>query len=252
MMSGIKKFAISSLILSFLAFAPFSTRADLYFSPVEHITLYPHFGFLINFAINWVFFTIALLLFIKPVFQATPKGKFLLAVLIITIAGFIADIVPVFLFGDSKVASYQLHFGLTFILLAIISCLVCKCYLGASWKRSVVVGVFMGVLTNPYILWLNYSYQPLYKTIVIPSNGVWYSDGRMFITLTNPAMIPINDEDIIIHQINGGDFPLGDFAIGPKESYTIEFDWGNPCQAGNPFVSVGTAGAVTQVPIKCS
>lgn len=106
--------------------------------------------FIINLIINFFIFGLAYLIFFRKNANIFKWGKFFLSLIMVTILGFIADMV-VFL----KVYRVEAwHFICLFVFILILDALICKFYLKASLKKSIFVGFWMGVLTNPIIFYL--------------------------------------------------------------------------------------------------
>ena len=112
--------------------------------------------FLANLILNFLIFGLAYIIFFKKDTNIFKWGKFFLSLIMVTIGGFIADII-IF----SKVYRIEVwHFVCLFILILVIDALICKFYLKANLKKSIFIGLWMGILTNPIVFYVaNYLFN---------------------------------------------------------------------------------------------
>lgn len=134
-----------------LIFLPQIAKADIIPPPTAgEVSIAYLVVFLANLILNFLIFGLAYIIFFKKDTNIFKWGKFFLSLIMVTVGGFIADMI-VF----SRIYRVEAwHCICLFVLILVIDALVCKFYLKASLKKSIFIGLWMGILTNPIIFYL--------------------------------------------------------------------------------------------------
>ena len=160
-MKNSKNFILLIVSASFLL--PIIANADVIPPPTFGFTFIAYLiVFVANLILNFIIFGLAYLIFIKKDNYALGLKKFFIGLIIITIGGFLAD--TIILIGsyylqlsELNLGAYRAtlwHFILIFAIIFIWNLLICKTYLKINLKKSVFIGLWMGLLTNPIIFYL--------------------------------------------------------------------------------------------------
>ena len=156
---------IMLFIIFFLFLFPLITKADI-ITPTAGEKFKAYLVvFVANLIVNFFIFGLAYLIFFRKEVKIFKPRKFFLSLIMVTIWGFIADII-IF----SKVYRVEIwHFVCLFLLISIVDALICKFYLKANLRKSVYIGLWMGILSNPIIFYfaIDIFYSPieLFKNI---------------------------------------------------------------------------------------
>lgn len=150
-------------IILAISFLPQIAKADIIPPPTLGSTFIAYlivFG--ANLILNFIIFGLAYLIFIKRGNYTLGLKKFFVGLIIITIGGFLADAIilispyypALFALNLGAYRATMGHFALIFAIIFIWNLLICKTYLKINLKKSIFVGLWMGILTNPIIFYL--------------------------------------------------------------------------------------------------
>jgi hypothetical protein len=118
------------------------TPTDLLISP---LSLWLFLG---NLIINFAVFGLGYLFVVERNIKKINKKSFLVAVFLITLAGFFSDSVAFLYYGRAEM---MLVVSLSISgLIILLDFLICKFYLKMTSKKSIILGIWMGIATNPF------------------------------------------------------------------------------------------------------
>jgi len=157
-----KKITLFATFFALLIFIPKIVRADIIFPPLYGISgIFSASNwldillltFLLNLAINVFIFGLAFYIFVRKIPEIYTRKNFIISWIMVSVLGYIADIVIAF-----AVSSTHVLFGImiipyvigVFALITLFDMLVCKYFLKLDTKRSIYIGIWMGILTNPF------------------------------------------------------------------------------------------------------
>ena len=124
-------------------------KADIITPPTEYFWSPFTVGiFIVNFLLNFIIFGIGYLIFIDRNVYKINKKIFLIAIFLITIFGFIADSITL-LFDN--IGLLVIAFITAGILILIFNYLICRYFLKIIKKKSIILGIWMSILTNPFL-----------------------------------------------------------------------------------------------------
>jgi hypothetical protein len=107
--------------------------------------------FLANLILNFIIFGIGYIVFVERNVHKIDKKPFLIAVLLITLFGFLADSI-VLLFQDSYYAEpLVISFLAASFLIFIFDYLVCRYFLRLDKKKCTILAAWMALFTNPFL-----------------------------------------------------------------------------------------------------
>jgi hypothetical protein len=139
---------IAGLIIFFL-FSPKIVKADLLAPPVELFTTPLTLGLFIgNLIVNFFIFGIAYLIFVESNIGKINKKSFLVTIVLITVAGFFSDSFAFALWNKDNFLTLTLILS---FLIVLSNFLICKYYLKLSSIKSIILGLWMGLFTNPLV-----------------------------------------------------------------------------------------------------
>jgi len=163
------KFAkIFSVFIIISLFLPSFVRADLISPPVELFATPLTLGlFFANLIINFVIFGMAYIIFVGSNIKKINKKSFLVTLFLITIIGFLSDSITFQYIGTENFFAPALFLG---FLIFTLDFFICKYYLKLNSKKSLILGIWMGIFTNPFIFLILTFFLSFPFIIFVPSH----------------------------------------------------------------------------------
>jgi hypothetical protein len=152
-----------------------TAKADLLVPPVELLITPLSLGlFLGNLIINFVVFGMGYLFVVERDIKKINKKPFLVSVFLITLAGFFSDSIAFLFYGRGVEMILPVYLSISGLII-LLDFLICRFYLKMSSKKSIILGVWMGIATNPFIyLILSFFFSlPLTIFYTQPSHLNW-------------------------------------------------------------------------------
>lgn len=164
-----------TVILLVALFFPSVVKADLLSPPDELVSPLTLGLFLANLIINFVLFGIAYLIFVESEIKKIKKKPFLVTIFLITLTGFFADSIAFHYSGTENVyASYIISSLLIFVS----NFLITKYYLKVDLKKAIILGIWMGMATNPYSYYFIATLLSPFFSLTNPCRGGMYSEAE--------------------------------------------------------------------------
>jgi len=139
-----------SVFVTICAILAEPVKADLLVPPVELLITPLSLGlFLGNLIINFVVFGVGYLFAVESDIKKINKKSFLVAIFLITLAGFFSDSVAFLYYGHDAEMMLAVSLSISGLII-LLDFLICKFYLKMTSKKSIILGTWMGIATNPF------------------------------------------------------------------------------------------------------
>jgi len=156
-----------SIVVAFL-FLSITVSADLIMPPAYLFwSPFTIAVFLANLIINFFIFGLAYVIFVERKLKKINKKTFLIALVLITIVGFIADSITLSFFYISNIIFSVI---VALLLIVIFDFLICKYYLKLHKKKALILSIWMGVFTNPFLYLFFTLILSIFLTPFVPHN----------------------------------------------------------------------------------
>ena len=146
--NNLKSFLL--IFILFFSFLTISVKADLLPPPPVELLTTPLTLelFIGNLIINFTLFIFAYMIFVEPDIKKINRKLFFIALVLITLTGFFSDSITFYFIGTTNFLIAALSLG---FLIFVLDSIIFKYCLMIKFKKSVKLGIFMAVLTNPFI-----------------------------------------------------------------------------------------------------